>query len=98
MVTGPFEGPAAFKGGRQKFRMIVRAYVGDPADEVRQAALDVLLDETEDGSIRAGLAADGPHDELIQSFQIVGNTGWRTWQLKDSPPVLGAEWTVEVTT
>ena len=99
VITGPAEGPAAFQGGRQKTRMVIRVYVGPVDDKLAQAALDVLLDPDEDGSIRAALAADGPHDELIKSFQILSTSGWRTWRLSnDSPPLLGAEFQVEVVT
>lgn len=98
IVTGPQEQGKTFKSALGPLRMVIRVYVGDPNDTVVQEALDVLLDPDEDGSVVATLFADEHLGDVIKSLQVVGSSGWRTWQAKDSPPVMGAEITVEVTT
>jgi hypothetical protein len=98
IVTGPQEPGKTFRSALGPLRMVIRVYVGDPKDTAVQEALDVLLDPDEDGSVVAILFADEDLGDVIKSLQVVGSSGWRTWQAKDSPPVMGAEITVEVTT
>jgi hypothetical protein len=97
VITGPQEPSKTFGGKLGSARMIVRVYVGAPDDPAAQDRLDVLLDPEEDGSISAALFADPNLGDVVKALQIVGVSGWRTWQAKDSPPVLGAELTLEAT-
>jgi len=102
VVSGPSEGPRAFGRGVAAVQMLVRVYTGRPGSERAQERLDELLSNGEEGSVWNYLL-DLPKDKaLITSLQVVGNSGWRTWQIRDPEtgeaiPQLGAEWRVEVT-
>lgn len=93
VATGPQDRSAkTFQGGRRAVQMIVRVLVGEPSEENKER-LDCLLDEADEQSIVGALIAAEP-----VPLKVLGSSGWRTWQPdKDSLPVLGAEFTVEVT-
>jgi hypothetical protein len=94
VLTGPQDRSArTFQGGSRSHavQMIVRVLVGPPTEEA-QERLDRLLDEGDEESIVGALIAAEP-----VPLKVLGSSGWRTVQTsKDSPPQLGAEWTVEV--
>lgn len=93
VATGPQDRcPKTFQGGKRAVQMIVRVLVGEPTEENKEL-LDCLLDDKDEQSVVGALIAAKPYP-----LRVLGASGWRTWQpSKDSPPVLGAEWTVEVT-
>lgn len=92
VLTGPQDrNPKTFQGGARAVQMIVRVLVGPPTEE-NQERLDCLLDEDDEQSIVGALIAAEP-----VPLKVLGSSGWRTVQTnRDSPPLLGAEWTVEV--
>jgi hypothetical protein len=82
-------------------QMTLRVYTGAPDDEAAQKHLDTLLDPDLDESICSLLyAAD--HAEAfaehgVKSIRVIAASGWRNYQAgPDQPPLLGAEWTVEI--
>lgn len=94
VITGDQKPPQTFKGQLTSPLMLVRVYLGDPADHEVQKALDHLLDPNEDDSVADYLyRGDQTLGGLVRGIKIVSASGWRTYPTKDGP-VLGAEWVV----
>lgn len=97
VIVGPTKGPRTFGRGEEAQLMIIRIYVGSPTDAVAQERLDQLLEHEDPQSLCEALHSDEDLGDVVESLTITGTSGWRTFQAKDSPPLLGAEWTLEVT-
>lgn len=89
-------GKQDFAGNRLgPVQMLVRVYVGSPADPEAQNRLDHLLDQDEDDSFGDFIyRGDQTLGGLVRGLLITSASGWRTYPTKDGQ-LLGAEWTVQ---
>jgi putative component of toxin-antitoxin plasmid stabilization module len=95
VLTGRQAEQETFKGRMGPPQMVIRVYVGDPADKEAQARLDRFLDDEEEGSVADRLYhGDQKLGGLVRGLRIVSASGWRIYPTKDGQ-LLGAEWVVQ---
>lgn len=87
-------GKTTFSEGINSQNFQVIATVGERSPEAEDA-LDDLLDAHGASSIKTTIEANRqPHEDVID-VRVTGTSGMRLYPEPDSPPLLGAEWTVE---
>jgi len=84
----------AMARGLDKWTFTVQAIVSASVDQNGQQLLDSYLAPTGSTSIRAALESDRTLGGKVQNVQVTRVSGYTLFG--DTPPVLGAEWTVEV--
>ncbi len=84
----------AMSRGLDKYTFTVQAIVSVAVDENGQQQLDDFLEPSGSTSIRAAVESDRTLGGAVQNLQVTRVSGYTLFG--DSPPVLGAEWTVEV--
>lgn len=101
-VMGPDEVQydLAFHRGLDQWTLIVQGFVGAVADVGAQTNLDLWLAPSGSLSVKAAIEGDrsaaGALGGLVQDLTVTTSSGYRIYQLDNSGPVLGAEWTVSV--
>ncbi len=84
----------AFNRGLDRWVFTVQAIVSVVSDENGQQQLDAYLAPTGSTSIRAAIESDRTLGGAAQNCVVTNASGYTLFG--DTPPVLGAEWTVEV--
>jgi hypothetical protein len=89
-----FSAGSKYAEGTETFAL--RVLVGDPEDEATIERLDAMLDDDGELSIRAALDADPTLGGAVASLFVARHSGHRIFPTP-AGPVLGAEWSVDVT-
>lgn len=92
---GPVEYDQAMHGGVTHWTFLVRVYVAGATDRGAQNRLDVYLNPTGAGSIKAAIESDTTLGGIVSDLQVTTATGEQAYELNGTQ-VLGSEWTVEV--
>jgi hypothetical protein len=86
----------AFSRGMDTWQLVVRVFVGVTSDRGAQARLDRMLESTGDDSVKAALESDCSLGGACDDLRVTGCSGYRIFSRDGMPPVLGAEWQVQV--
>jgi hypothetical protein len=94
IVPSDIEYDQTFGRGTDLYRFTVRVFVGTPDSRVAQVRLDTFLAPSGSESFKAALESDRTLGGSVSTLRVINASGYRMYG--DSPPVLGAEWTVEI--
>lgn len=93
----PVEYDLAMQRGLDRWRFIVRVFVGATSDIGAQKRLDDFIDPTGEMSVKTLLEADRTLGGACDSMQVTGCSGYKAYQpARSGVLMLGAEWTVQV--
>jgi hypothetical protein len=82
--------------GTDRWRFIVRAFVGATTDIGAQKRLDRMLASAGVDSVKAAIESDRQLGGVCDDLRAVRCSGYRSFQREGAAAVLGAEWEVEV--
>lgn len=86
----------AFQRGMDQWNVTVRAFVGLTTDVGAQKRLDLMLASSGANSVKAAVEASPTLGGAVDDLRVTRASGYRTYTFEGRPPVLGAEWAVEV--
>lgn len=88
----------AMQRGWDEWTFTVRVFVAFSADIAAQKRLDTYIDPTGNGSVKTLIETDRTLGGVCDHVLVTGCSGYRVYERSkgQSPPVLGAEWTVQV--
>ena len=84
----------AFNRGTDKWTFTVQAIVSVATDQNGQQQLDAYLAPSGATSIRSAIESDRTLGGVVQNLVVSAASGYTLFG--DTPPVLGAEWTVDI--
>lgn len=94
VAPGETQYDQAFNRGHDLWTFTVQVLVGAAADQGAQATLDAYLAPSGSGSIKTAIESDQTLGGKVLNLQVTQCSGYRLYG--DNPPVLGAEWTVQI--
>lgn len=97
VYPGDIEYDLAMGRGLDKWTLTVQAFVGTVSDQGSQVKLDAFLAPSGALSVKSAVESDQTLGGLVSDLQVVSCSGYRVYARESGhPPVLGAEWSVEV--
>lgn len=93
----PIEYDLAMQRGLDKWRFIVRVFVGGSTDIGAQRKLDEFIDPTGSMSVKTLIEADPTLGGACDNAHVITCSGYKTYSSNRSGiTYLGAEWTVQI--
>lgn len=86
----------AMQRGLDRWTLTVQAFVAAVSDIGAQKLLDALLASSGARSVKAALESDQTLGGAASAVRVTGSSGYKIFAVDGRPPVLGAEWQVEV--
>jgi hypothetical protein len=82
--------------GLDRWKFLVRVFVGLTSDKHAQQRLDLMLAGSGDGSVKEAIEADTTLGGTVDDLRVTSVSGYRIYGAEKASPVLGAEWAIEV--
>lgn len=96
VFPGPIDYDQAMARGVDKWMLTIRAFAGLTSDEGAQIVLDRFLAPSGATSVKQAAESDKTLDGVVASVRVVSCTGYGVYQFEGRPPLLGADWSVEI--
>lgn len=84
--------------GSDQWTITIRVLVGNVSDIGAQKRLDTFLAPSGAGSIKAQVQSDRTLGGTVDTLRVTRCSGYRAYDRPGGATLLGAEWTVEITT
>lgn len=84
--------------GSDEWTWTIRVLVGNVSDIGAQKRLDTFLAPSGAGSIKAQVQSDRKLGGTVDTLRVTRCSGYRAYDRPNGTTLLGAEWTVEITT
>lgn len=97
VTVGPVNYVGAFDRGVVSWTLFVQALIGITTDIGAQRLLDELIDTSGERSVKEAVELDDTLGGTVADLVVTECTGYREYLSEGRPPVLGAQWTVVVT-
>lgn len=96
IAPAPIVFDLAMHRGSDELKFVVRAFVGLTTDVGAQKRLDLMLAGSGPESLKEAIESDCSLGGAIDDLRVVSASAPRVYGRDGQPPVLGAEWLVEI--